>query len=121
LYTKAAVVVVPVQETDFQAGTLTITEGMAMGKPVIVSATRGQRDFIDHGLTGLLVPPGDARALRAAIEGLLESPVEAARLGQAARAEVERRMSLERFLVGMAELTSELMGVEVEPRVLASA
>jgi glycosyltransferase involved in cell wall biosynthesis len=121
LYAKAAVVVVPVEETDFQAGTLVITEAMAMAKPVIVSATNGQRDFIDHGVNGLLVPTGDAGALRQAIDGLLDSPVEAARLGQAARAEVERRLSLERFLVGMAELTSELMDVEVEPRVLASA
>jgi glycosyltransferase involved in cell wall biosynthesis len=121
LYARAVVVVVPVQETDFQAGTLVITEAMAMGKAVVVSATQGQRDFIDHGVNGLLVRPGDAGALREAVAGLLESPGEAARLGRAARAEVERRLCLDRYLLGMAELTSELLGVEVGTRALATA
>src|SRR5262249_13347504 len=36
LYARAAVVVVPLQAVDFQAGVTTILEAMAMGKPVIV-------------------------------------------------------------------------------------
>jgi glycosyltransferase involved in cell wall biosynthesis len=85
LYADADVVVVPVVETDFQAGITTILEAMAMGKPVICTRTTGQIDTIVDGETGIYVPPGDPVALRGAIERLLSDPDLAGRLGAAAR------------------------------------
>jgi glycosyltransferase involved in cell wall biosynthesis len=86
LYASAELVVVPLVDTDFQAGITTILEAMAMGKAVICTRTRGQLDVIVDGSTGLYVPPGDADALRSAIERLLADHELTARLGRAARA-----------------------------------
>ena len=95
LYAISQFVVVPLYETDFQAGVTTILEAMAMGKAVVVSRTRGQRDVIQDGVNGIYVPPGDVAALRRAIVGLLEHPEEAARLGTNARRTIESSMSLD--------------------------
>ena len=46
-------------------------EAMAYGRPVVATAVGGLVDAIDDGVTGLLVAPGDATALRTAIERLL--------------------------------------------------
>lgn len=97
LYTRAAVVVVPLVENDFQAGVTTILEAMAMGKAVVVSATSGQKDVIEDGVTGLTVPPGDPERLREAIRSLLDRPTERRRLGLNARDAFESRFTLDLY------------------------
>jgi glycosyltransferase involved in cell wall biosynthesis len=94
LYASARFVVVPLYETDFQAGVTTILEAMAMGKAVIASRTRGQREVIDDGVTGIYVPPGDSHALRTAITELLAAPERAAEIGANARRAIEGDKSL---------------------------
>lgn len=49
-------------------------EAMAAGRPVVASRIGGLADLVADGETGLLVPPGDPDALRAAIERLLANP-----------------------------------------------
>jgi glycosyltransferase involved in cell wall biosynthesis len=95
LYATSQFVVVPLYDTDFQAGVTTMLEAMAMGKAVIVTRTAGQRDVIEHGINGLYVPPGDPEALRSGILNLLAHPEEAARLGMNARMTIESTMSLD--------------------------
>ncbi len=107
-YARAAVVAVPLVPTDFQAGVTTILEAMSMAKPVVVSATEGQRDVVEDGVTGVMVPPGDAEALRDAIWRLLADPAERARLGANARAAVEERFSLEVYAASLARHLQEL-------------
>ena len=85
LYADAALVVVPLQETDFQAGITTILESMSMGRAIVCSRTTGQTDTIVEGETGRYVPAADPVSLREAIEGLLGDPAEAARLGESGR------------------------------------
>jgi glycosyltransferase involved in cell wall biosynthesis len=51
------------------------------------------RDAIRDGETGLVVPPGDVDALRAAVERLLGDPALRERLGTAARADAQARFS----------------------------
>lgn len=97
LYADSSFVVMPLYEVDFQAGVTAILEAMAMGKAVICSRTRGQTDVVIDGETGLYVPPGDAGALRAAIERLLADPGAAERMGRAGRRRVEELMSLDRY------------------------
>jgi len=74
MYARAQVVVIPVLETDFQAGITSVLEAMAMGKAVVTTRTRGRQPVVRDGDTGLLVAPGDARALRAAVARLLREP-----------------------------------------------
>jgi glycosyltransferase involved in cell wall biosynthesis len=61
-------------------------EAMASGKPVIAANTGGLSDIIIDGETGLLVPPGESRALRKAMERLIADKTLRERMGRAARA-----------------------------------
>jgi glycosyltransferase involved in cell wall biosynthesis len=134
LYARAMVVVVPLEEVDFQAGITTILEAMAMGKPVVVTATSGQTDVIldrrrvvrgaaaqPAGLlrqlcelqgvpvepNGMYVPPRDPDALRRAITYLLDHPDERTRLGAAGRRLVERLMTVDHFAHRIASLVEQ--------------
>ncbi|WP_328908974.1 glycosyltransferase family 1 protein [Streptomyces sp. NBC_00234] len=69
----------------------TVQEAMASGVPVVAPAAGGPLDLVDHGRTGLLVPPHDAGAVAAAVGSLLADPARAAAFGRAARTTVEAR------------------------------
>ncbi len=58
VYADAAIVVVPLEETDFQAGITTILEAMSMGRAIVCTRTTGQRDTIVDGVTGRLRSSG---------------------------------------------------------------
>jgi len=66
---------------------------MAWGRPVVASRVGGLVDAVEDGVTGLLVPPGDVGALRAALERLLGDAELRARLGAAARKKAQRELS----------------------------
>ncbi len=71
--------------THYEGMPLALVEGMAAGCACIASDVIGVRGVIEDGVTGLLVPEGDAAALADAIARLLRAPALAARLGAAAR------------------------------------
>jgi glycosyltransferase involved in cell wall biosynthesis len=58
-------------------------EAMLVGRPVVASDVGGLRDVVQHGSTGLMVPPGDPDALAAALDGLVDSPALRQQLGEA--------------------------------------
>ncbi len=66
------------------AGHQTFLNAMTMGKAVIVTDPKSARDYIEDEVDGMLVPPGDPVALRAAILRLMKDPDFALKLGQAA-------------------------------------
>jgi glycosyltransferase involved in cell wall biosynthesis len=68
-----------------------LLEAMRAGVPVVASRVGGVSEIVEDGRTGLLVPPGDAPGLAAAIARLLEDEVERARLAVAARSYVQQR------------------------------
>jgi glycosyltransferase involved in cell wall biosynthesis len=104
LYADASVVVVPLQETDFQAGITTILEAMAMGKAVVCTRTTGQVDTIIDGSNGVYVPPGDVAALRAAIVGLVDDPARATALGTAGRQWVAEHADIDVYVAKLAAI-----------------
>lgn len=65
-------------------------EAMAMGRPIIGSRIGGLADIVVNGETGLLVPPGDVRALRAAMQSLLDDPIRREQMGAMAKKRVEK-------------------------------
>lgn len=67
-----------------------VMEAMASGKTVVAAEVGGMPDLIEDGDTGLLVPPGDARGLRRAMQRLLEDRALLARLSATALAKVRR-------------------------------
>lgn len=89
-YDRAAVVVCPSRREGYG---VVAREAMAHGRPVVASAVGGLLDAVEHDVTGLLVPPGDAGALRAAIKRLLADPALRSRLGTAARERARERFS----------------------------
>ncbi|MCX5943946.1 MAG: glycosyltransferase family 4 protein [Cyanobacteria bacterium] len=65
-----------------------LIEAAAMELPIITTDVPGCRDVVDHGISGLLVPAGDADSLRLSIQLLLNNPDLAFRFGLAARQKV---------------------------------
>ena len=90
LIERAAVVVAPSRREGFG---VTVAEAMAHGRPVVASAVGGLLDLVVDGETGLLVPPRDPAALRAALERLLGDAELRARLGAAARERARERFA----------------------------
>jgi glycosyltransferase involved in cell wall biosynthesis len=66
----------------------TVLEAMSCGRPVITTRTGGMVDMVEHRTNGLLVAPGDAAALSAAIRTLLTEHELRERLGAAGREQV---------------------------------
>lgn len=69
---------------------IVLIEAMAAGVPVIASALPAFAAVLDDGDAGALFPVGDAAALAAAVNGVLSSPAEAARLSAVGRARARR-------------------------------
>jgi glycosyltransferase involved in cell wall biosynthesis len=70
-----------------------IVEGMLARRPVIATNAGGAREIVNDGCTGLLVPPGDVRALAAAVRHVADHPQQAATITEAAHARACRRFS----------------------------
>ena len=82
-----------------------LVEGMLAGKPVIASDAGGPREIVEHGVTGLLVPPGNAPALAEA----LASPVWCEKMGRAGRARAEGRFGLPAVLAQTREVLAPFL------------
>lgn len=77
-----------------------VLEAMASGRAVVGTRAGGIPEVIDDGVTGLLVPPRDPRAMADAIVALLRDPDRRARLGAAGRARVIERFSVDALVRG---------------------
>ncbi|HSB79097.1 MAG TPA: glycosyltransferase, partial [Candidatus Methylomirabilis sp.] len=75
-----------------------LLESMAEGVPVVATAVGGNAEAVEDGVTGLLVPARDSRALARAIGLLLENPALAARFVEAGRQRMRERFSQERMV-----------------------
>jgi glycosyltransferase involved in cell wall biosynthesis len=150
VYARSSIVVVPLDDIDFQAGVTTILEAMAMSKAVIVTHSLGQTDVIEDrrqatrgsvprvrppsmvrtfaeqaGIpiepTGFYVPPDDPAALRRAIEHLLAHPEERRRLGRAGRETVERLLTVDHFAERIRQLVDAAAGQQATAPVWSPA
>jgi glycosyltransferase involved in cell wall biosynthesis len=90
LYARAAVVACPSRREGFGVACL---EAMAHGRPVVATRVGGLKDLVQDGETGIVVPPRDPAALRAALQRLLADPQLRRRLGAAGRERARQRFS----------------------------
>jgi glycosyltransferase involved in cell wall biosynthesis len=86
---------VAASSSDFEGSPLAMMEWMEAGLPVVATRVGGVPDLFDEGREGLLVAPGDPRALAAAIGELLRDPARARELGRKAQERRRREFDLE--------------------------
>lgn len=108
LLTAARIVLIPLEPHVYSSGQVVILEAMALGKPVITSRVLGSEDYIEDGVNGLLVTPGDAQELRAAIDKVLSNPALEESLARNALATVLERHTLDKYVTTIAGLAEEL-------------
>ena len=78
----AAFLVMP--STGIESFGLAAIEAFACGTPVIASRHGGLREIVEHGRNGLLVPPGDSKALAEAMDYAFAHPMQMRRMGMEA-------------------------------------
>jgi len=82
-----------------------VSEGFIAGKPVLASRLGPLADRVRDGVDGLLLPPGDVVAWRAAMQQLVDQPDELARL----RANIEPPLSLEAHVAQLVALYARVV------------
>lgn len=86
-----------------------LLEAMVHGKPVIASRAGGIVDIVRDGYNGLLVPPGEAMPLAAAIRALSADSGFTLRLGEQARTDIEARFGWSIITHRLSELYRKLV------------
>jgi glycosyltransferase involved in cell wall biosynthesis len=94
-----------VAAADFGILASTVQEGcplspqeyMSQGRPVVVTNNGGQREYVVQEQNGLLVPPGDAKALAEAMARLVDDAALRQRLGKQAKADFDDHLNYEHY------------------------
>jgi glycosyltransferase involved in cell wall biosynthesis len=88
-----------------------VAESLASGVPVIAAKAGGPVEIVDEGMTGWLVPMGDVRALRAALEtALTADAATVAGMRDACRRSAEQRFDAARFAAEVAAVLRRAVG-----------
>jgi glycosyltransferase involved in cell wall biosynthesis len=99
--------VVPLQPIAFAGGDSSLLHAMSFGKAVVATRAPSTETYLEHGRTGLLVEPGDAKGMREAILRLWRNPDEAIQMGKEARRRFEEKHT-------MAKLAERIHQVALE-------
>ncbi|TAN28944.1 MAG: glycosyltransferase [Castellaniella sp.] len=109
LYAQSHIVVLPSYREGLPKS---LIEAAACGRPVVTTDVPGCRDAVEPGVSGLLVPPRDARALADAVLRLADDASLRERMGAAGRALAERDFGLAGVVQAHLDLYAELIGSE---------
>ena len=88
---------------------LTLIEAMSAGAALVATRAGAAEIVVEEGVTGKLVPTGDAVALTLALEPLMRDPDAAAAMGERARQRVLDKFSLDAEARGIAEVYRRLL------------
>ena len=89
---------------------ISLLEGAMYGKPMISSEIGTGTSFINiHNETGLVVPPSDPLAFRAAMRTLWDNPLQAQAMGQKAALRYEQLFTAEQMSLQMAQIYREVV------------
>ena len=73
-----------------------LMEAMALQRPVVTTAVMGIPELVEHDISGLIVPPGNADALVAAVCALADNPARRREMGSAGRAKIVAEFDVRR-------------------------
>ena len=85
-----------------------IVEGMLARRPVVATRAGGVVEIVEDGVSGVLVPPGDAMALSGVLADLLENLPKARTLAESGHATASKRFSLGAMLEGVEQQIQEV-------------
>jgi glycosyltransferase involved in cell wall biosynthesis len=105
-FRSAAVSVIPSLEEGFG---IPAAEAMGCETPVIASDAGGLPEVVEHEVTGLIVPRGDANALAAALDRLLGDPALRRRMGKAGRERALRLFDWDRTAAELEQVYEKLL------------
>lgn len=105
---RCSMVVVPLKKLVKSTGQVVFLEAMALGKPVVATATTGTEDYIEHGVTGVLVPPENSEALRRAVSEFIERPASYAALARRAFEQVKEQHTFRAYTGTILAAADEL-------------
>jgi phosphatidyl-myo-inositol dimannoside synthase len=88
-----------------------LIEAMQYGKLAIATDTGGIPDIVEDGATGILVKPGDAVALAAAIRGAMNDPARALRLAAAGRDHATEEFSWDSIIGRLVEVYEDVVHI----------
>jgi glycosyltransferase involved in cell wall biosynthesis len=87
-------------------------EALAGGRPVVATRVGGVPDVVRDGIDGFLVEPGDVDAMAERLSALAADPPLRHRMGEAGRASVHERYSVERLLDDIDALYRRLLAAK---------
>jgi glycosyltransferase involved in cell wall biosynthesis len=90
---RARLVAIATKPLLYPSGQSVLLEAMAMARAVVVTGTPALADYVADGETALVVPPGDAEALRDRLVEVARDDVLRAEVGRKAREAVEHSFS----------------------------
>jgi len=90
---------------------LSLLEALARARPMVASRVGGVPEVIEDGLTGRMVPAGDAEALAAVLEDFHRKPDVARRMGLEGAARVEAEFTWQRVVESFEEVYDEVLGL----------
>jgi glycosyltransferase involved in cell wall biosynthesis len=97
--------------TDPEGFGRVVIEAQAMARPVIATDHGGAAETVEHEVTGVLVPPGDAAALAVAIDAVFGLDEDRRKeLGRAARAAVMERYTVAAMQTATLDVYREVLG-----------
>lgn len=88
-----------------------VVEAQLARRPVVATAVQGHLETVEHGITGLLVPDGDARAMADAVARLMERPTTARQLAFLGMRRAEERFGIARYAEEVASTVAEVAQV----------
>ncbi|MBN1590546.1 MAG: glycosyltransferase family 4 protein [Pirellulales bacterium] len=113
LLAAADLFVLPSSEEDLS---IALLEAMAAGLPVVACDTLSNREVVESGQQGLLVPSGDVEALATALSRVMDQPEWACQLGNEARNRIEQSFPLGKMVEAYATLFEGLVGARCPDR-----
>ena len=105
-YNRAQLLVSP---SLYEGFGLPAAEAQACGTPVVATTAGALREIVEDGVTGMLVPPGDAPALARAMRVLLDDPERCRSMGEAGARRIRERFSWERTAEETLALYEEVL------------